>query len=60
MAKVRVAAFGVSLDGFGAGPNQGLENPLRRMLCFERPVLDVIQQALQVLMVHIAYNPFSC
>ena len=28
MAKVRVAAFGVSLDGFGAGPEQSLENPL--------------------------------
>jgi dihydrofolate reductase len=28
MAKVRVAAFGVSLDGYGAGPNQSLENPL--------------------------------
>ena len=28
MTKVKVAAFGVSLDGFGAGPNQGLENPL--------------------------------
>src|SRR5262252_8434212 len=28
MAKVRVAAFGVSLDGYGAGPDQSLENPL--------------------------------
>ena len=28
MSKVRVAAFGVSLDGFSAGPNQSLENPL--------------------------------
>jgi dihydrofolate reductase len=28
MAKVRVAAFGVSLDGFGAGPEQSLQNPL--------------------------------
>jgi dihydrofolate reductase len=28
MSKVRVAAFGVSLDGYGAGPNQSLENPL--------------------------------
>ncbi len=28
MGKVKVAAFGVSLDGFGAGPNQSLENPL--------------------------------
>jgi len=26
--KLRVACFGVSLDGFGAGPNQSLENPL--------------------------------
>lgn len=28
MSKVRVAALGVSLDGFAAGPNQSLENPL--------------------------------
>ena len=28
MGKVRVAAFGISLDGFGAGPEQSLENPL--------------------------------
>jgi len=28
MSKVRVAAFAVSLDGYGAGPDQGLENPL--------------------------------
>jgi dihydrofolate reductase len=28
MAKVRVAAFSISLDGFGAGPRQDLENPL--------------------------------
>jgi dihydrofolate reductase len=28
MAKVKVAAFAVSLDGFGAGPDQSLENPL--------------------------------
>src|SRR3954471_17834064 len=28
MSKVRVAAFGVSLDGYGAGANQSLENPL--------------------------------
>ncbi|MBN9656527.1 MAG: dihydrofolate reductase [Acidobacteria bacterium] len=28
MAKVRVAGFGVSLDGFGAGIEQSLENPL--------------------------------
>lgn len=26
--KVRVAAFSLSLDGFGAGPEQSLENPL--------------------------------
>ena len=30
MGKVRVAAFSVSLDGFGAGPGQDLENPLGR------------------------------
>jgi dihydrofolate reductase len=28
MAKVRVASFGVSLDGFGAGPDQSLQDPL--------------------------------
>lgn len=28
MGKVKVATFSVSLDGFGAGPNQSLENPL--------------------------------
>lgn len=28
MSKVRVAAFSVSIDGFGAGPRQDLANPL--------------------------------
>jgi len=28
MSKVRVAAFSLSLDGFGAGPDQSLQNPL--------------------------------
>ena len=28
MSKVKVGAFSVSLDGFGAGPRQDLENPL--------------------------------
>ena len=28
MSKVRVASFAVSLDGYGAGPNQDLEHPL--------------------------------
>lgn len=28
MGKVKVAAFSISLDGFGAGPGQNLENPL--------------------------------
>ena len=28
MAKVRVGGFTISLDGFGAGPEQSLENPL--------------------------------
>lgn len=28
MPKVRVNSFSLSLDGFGAGPNQSLENPL--------------------------------
>ena len=30
MSKVRVAAFSVSIDGFGAGPAQSLEHPLGR------------------------------
>jgi dihydrofolate reductase len=30
MSKVRVAGFSVSLDGFGAGPEQSLSNPLGR------------------------------
>ena len=28
MSKLRVAGFSVSIDGFGAGPQQSLENPL--------------------------------
>src|SRR6185369_10834672 len=28
MSKLRVACFAVSVDGFGAGPEQSLENPL--------------------------------
>jgi dihydrofolate reductase len=28
MSRLRVACFGISLDGFGAGPDQGLKNPL--------------------------------
>jgi dihydrofolate reductase len=28
VAKVRVQCFGVSLDGYGAGPDQSLQNPL--------------------------------
>jgi dihydrofolate reductase len=28
MSKVKVAAFSVSIDGFGAGPRQDLQNPL--------------------------------
>lgn len=30
MGKVRVAGFAVSIDGFGAGPDQGLQHPLGR------------------------------
>lgn len=30
MGRVRVAGFAVSVDGFGAGPEQSLENPLGR------------------------------
>lgn len=28
MTKLRVSSFSVSLDGYGAGPDQGLDNPL--------------------------------
>ena len=28
MSRLRVSCFSLSLDGFGAGPNQGLDNPL--------------------------------
>ncbi len=28
MAKLRVSSFAVSIDGFGAGPDQDLENPI--------------------------------
>jgi hypothetical protein len=28
MSKLRVESFSISIDGFGAGPNQSLENPL--------------------------------
>jgi dihydrofolate reductase len=30
MSKLKVAAFSVSLDGYGAGPDQSIENPLGR------------------------------
>ena len=28
MSKLRVQSFSISLDGYGAGPDQDLENPL--------------------------------
>jgi dihydrofolate reductase len=28
MSKLRVASFSISIDGFGAGPNQSLKNPI--------------------------------
>src|SRR3989337_2294166 len=28
MSKLRVNAFGISIDGYGAGPDQALENPM--------------------------------
>jgi len=28
MSRIRVAGFSISLEGFGAGPNQSLENPM--------------------------------
>ena len=28
MSKVRVAGFGMSIDGFGAGPRQSIDDPL--------------------------------
>lgn len=30
MSKLRVACYSISIDGFGAGPDQGIENPLGR------------------------------
>jgi len=30
MSKLKVCSFGISIDGFGAGPAQSLENPLGR------------------------------
>ncbi len=30
MSKLRVASFSVSIDGFGAGPDQSLDNPMGR------------------------------
>lgn len=30
MSKLRVQSFSVSIDGYGAGPNQSLDNPLER------------------------------
>jgi dihydrofolate reductase len=30
MTRIRVAAFSISLDGYGAGPDQSLDNPLGR------------------------------
>ena len=30
MSRLRVETFSISVDGFGAGPDQGLENPLGR------------------------------
>jgi hypothetical protein len=28
MTRVRVESFSISLDGYGAGPNQSVDNPL--------------------------------
>ena len=28
MSKLRVQSFAISIDGYGAGPNQDLQNPL--------------------------------
>jgi hypothetical protein len=28
MSKLRICSFSISVDGYGAGPNQSLENPL--------------------------------
>ena len=41
MTRVRVAGFSVSLDGFGAGPEQSVENPLgKRGLELHRWIFD--------------------
>jgi dihydrofolate reductase len=43
MSRLRVESFSLSLDGYGAGPNQDLENPLGRgamaMMDWFRPTL---------------------
>ncbi len=28
MSKLRIHCFAISIDGYGAGPNQNLDNPL--------------------------------
>lgn len=30
MTRIRVASFAISLDGYGAGPDQSLESPMGR------------------------------
>jgi dihydrofolate reductase len=46
MGKVRASAFSVSLDGFGAGPNQDLEHP------FGVPGIEVTNWLLKTRMFH--------
>ena len=42
MPIVRVSSFAVSLDGYAAGPNQSLENPLGNLLGLS--VLKAVRQ----------------
>jgi hypothetical protein len=42
MSRLLVRSFAVALDGFGAGPNQSLENPLgeRGSVWVDRAIAD--------------------
>ena len=44
MSRLKVSGFGVSIDGYGAGPHQNLDNPLgvggTALMCWRRPKID--------------------
>lgn len=53
MSKLRVQAFGISLDGYGAGPGQDLDNPMGGGV-------SIVRQYLRSRLVdemHVAINP---